>query len=191
MESPHSSDVTTILRKAAGGDDAAAAELAPLVMAELRAIAARALRRERPGHTLQPTLLADEAFMKLVGQEQISWQDRSHFFGIAARSMRRLLVDHARARSREKRGGDMERVSLENAEPAGAASSHVDLLALEDAMIRLEQLDPRQAKIVELKYFAGLTSEEIAHVLGVSIRTVDGDWAMARAWLRTQMLPGE
>ncbi|MBX7132877.1 MAG: sigma-70 family RNA polymerase sigma factor [Fimbriimonadaceae bacterium] len=193
MSDHQQADVTMLLRQANAGDAAAAEALAPLVLGELHAIAERALRRERSGHTLQPTLLADEAFMKLVGPVDVSWQDRSHFYGIAANAIRRLLVDHARAKSREKRGGGVARIPIDQAEAekADPSTSEIDLLMLDDALAKLAELDPRQARIVEFKYFAGLTSQQIAHVLGVSVRTVDGDWSMARAWLRTQLLPDE
>lgn len=189
MDQPSPEQITLLLRRAASGEGEAANALAPLVMSELRAIAARALRRERPGHTLQPTALADEAFVRLVGDARISWEDRSHFFGFAASAMRRLLVDHARARACDKRGGGAQRVALEDAQPAAPSETSLDLLALDDALTKLEELAPRQGRIVELRYFGGLTSEQIAGVLGVSVRTVDGEWAMARAWLRTQLMP--
>jgi RNA polymerase sigma-70 factor, ECF subfamily len=189
MDELTSGDVTVLLRQAAKGDNQAASALAPMVMHELKAIAERAMRRERAGHTLQPTLLADEAFVRLVGPAGgAGWENRAHFFAIAASSMRRLLVDHARSRSRQKRGGDAERVPLENVDAGDGSLSDVELLALDEALAKLETLDARQARIVELKFFAGLTSSEIAQVLSVSVRSVDGDWAMARAWLKSQLV---
>lgn len=187
MHAPETQDITRLLQLANGGDEAALDRLAPLVLKELRAIAQRAMAKERPGHTLQPTVLADEAFVRLVGEADVPWQDRAHFYGVAARVMRRMLVDHARSRAREKRGGNRARLDIDHHEPADDSRAMVDILDLEDALTRLDELDSRQARIVELKFFAGLTSEQISHVIGVSVRTVDGDWAMARAWLRLHL----
>lgn len=188
MQTPEFKDITRLLHLANEGDQTALQDLAPLVLQELRAIAQRAMARERVGHTLQPTVLADEAFVRLVGEADVPWQDRAHFYGVAANLMRRLLVDHARSRSREKRGGGRARLDIDHHEPEGGRKGPVDILDLEDALTRLSELDSRQARIVELKFFAGMTSEQISHVIGVSVRTVDGDWAMAKAWLRLQLL---
>jgi RNA polymerase sigma factor (TIGR02999 family) len=158
----------------------------PLVYSELLRAARRYMRGERPDHTLQPTALVHEAYLRLVGQREIAWQNRAHFFGVAAQLMRRILVDHARARQAEKRGGDVGMVPLEEAmvfkEEGGPA-----LLALDQALTRLNQFDPRQGRIVELRFFGGLTEEEIAAVLGVSARTIKRDWNVARAWLYNEI----
>lgn len=188
MHNSEPTDITRLLHLAKDGDESAMERLAPLVLQELRAVAQRAMAKERPGHTLQPTVLADEAFVRLVGDVDVPWQNRAHFYGVAAKVIRRLLVDHARARGREKRGGNLARLNIDHHEPEGGDSRAVDILDLEDALNRLSELDSRQARIVELKFFAGLTSEQISHVIGVSVRTVDGDWAMAKAWLRLQLL---
>ncbi|MDX2147561.1 MAG: sigma-70 family RNA polymerase sigma factor [Planctomycetota bacterium] len=189
MQAP-SVDITHMLRRASSGDPAAVEQLAPIVMHELRAIADRAMKRETPGHTLQPTLLANEAFMRLVGNDAIDWSDRSHFFALAARNIRRILVDHARARSAQKRGGGpdrLARVTLDFAEGVASRSSDLDVTDVDDALTKLAALDPRQAQVVELRFFGGLTSEQTAQLLGVSKRTVDEDWAMARAWLSLEL----
>jgi RNA polymerase sigma factor (TIGR02999 family) len=188
MHTSDPQDITELLHLANGGDVGALDRLAPLVLQELRSIAQRAMARESPGHTLQPTVLADEAFVRLVGKADVPWQDRAHFFSVAATVMRRVLVDHARTRGREKRGGGRARVDFEHHEPSDQCSAPVDILDLEDALNKLGELDQRQARIVELKYFAGMTSEQISHVLGVSVRTIDGDWAMARAWLKLRLV---
>lgn len=159
----------------------------PLVYEELRRQASRFLRKERAGHTLQTTALIHEAYIKLVGQEQVDWQNRSHFFAIASQAMRRILVDHARSRHRDKRGGAVEALPLDEAIAVGAPQPNVDLIALDEALRRLEKLDPRQAKVVELRYFSGLTNEETAKALGLSSASVRNDWTMAKAWLREQL----
>lgn len=189
MPNAESKEITRLLHLANEGQEAAVNSLAPLMLTELRAIAQRAMARERPGHTLQPTVLADEAFLRLVGEADVPWQDRAHFYSVAATVMRRILIDHARSHATEKRGGNRARLDIDHHEPADNSRSIVDILELEDALARLTELDARQARIVELKFFAGLTSEQIAHIIGVSVRTVDGDWAMAKAWLRLQLLP--
>ncbi len=179
-------DVTVILERIGEGDRAAVDELLPLVYEELRAIAERALRGERSGHTLQATALVHEAYLRLVGTERMAWQNRAHFLAAGAESIRRVLIDHARGRGREKRGGGWRRVPLEGA--GGADGGRwVDVVDLHEALARLESVSERQAKLVELRFFGGLTMEESAHVLGVSVRTVTGDWAMARAWLRREL----
>jgi len=154
----------------------------------LRRIAAGYLRRERDGHTLQPTALVNEAYMRLVDQRDVTWQNRAHFLGIAAQVMRRILVDHARARLTAKRGGGVAPITLAGAAHGGAQETDdVDLLALHDALERLAALDPEQARLVELRYFGGLTIEETAEALGVSPATVKREWALARAWLRREL----
>jgi RNA polymerase sigma-70 factor, ECF subfamily len=179
-------DITILLSGLRAGDKSAESKLMPLVYSELLRAARRYMRGERPDHTLQPTALVHEAYLRLVGQREIAWQNRAHFFGVAAQLMRRILVDHARARQAEKRGGDVGMVPLEEAmvfkEEGGPA-----LLALDQALTRLNQFDPRQGRIVELRFFGGLTEEEIAAVLGVSARTIKRDWNVARAWLYNEI----
>ncbi len=178
-------DITALLQSWKRGDQEALERLAPLVYAELRGIAARAMARERRDHTLQSTALVHEAFLRLVDQRRMDWQSRGHFFALAAHLMRRILVDHARHVSRAKRGGAAPRVSLEDAgEVAGAApAGGVDIQLLDAALRKLDALDPTQGRIVELRFFGGLTVEEAADVLDLSPRTVKRDWAVARAWL--------
>ena len=174
--------VTQLLLDWRNGDKEALDRVLPLVYGELRRLAAGYLSREGVGHTLQPTALVHEAYLRLVDQRQVDWRNRAQFLGIAASMMRRILVNHARDRRAAKRGGDAERVSLSLVDtPSGG--SDVDLIALEDALHRLAALDPRKAQVVELKFFGGLTTEEIAEVLQVSGATVEREWSFARAWL--------
>ncbi len=181
------SHVTRLLQAATQGDSAASAELIDVVYRDLRRQAQRLMRNERTNHTLQPTALVHEAFMHLIRQDRIDWQGRSHFFAVAATLMRRILVDHARRRTAARRGGGGPRVSLE--EGLGLTiESDTDVLALHDALETLATLDDRQAQVVVMRFFGGLTVPEVAAVLGVSRRTVDGDWAMARAWLKRELL---
>lgn len=183
-------EVTQLLDKYRGGDRAALDHLLPLVYKELKQIATRALRSEREGHTLQPTALVHEAYLRMVGSENVPWQNRAHFLGCAARVMRNILVDHARARIADKRGGDAQRVTLSEAF-LQADRCDVDLVALDDALSALAAFDEEKGRIVEMRFFGGLTEEEIAEVLGVSERTVRRSWTLARAWLRRAMLgPG-
>lgn len=179
--------ITQLLRDWSEGNQAALDELMPLVYDELRRQASRYLRKERQGHTLQTTALIHEAYLKLAGENEIEWQNRNHFFAIASTVMRRILVDHARTRHREKRGGNAEDIPLDDALMIGSEQKNVDLVALDEALVRLERLDRRQAKVVELRFFSGLTNEETADVLGVSNATVRNDWAMAKAWLHGQI----
>jgi len=179
---PSSAEVTALLQKWSSGDAAALDALMRLIYDDCRQIAARQLRRERPGHTLDPTALVHEMYLRLVDQRRATWENRAQFFGIAARLMRRILVDHARSRRRAKRGGSATLVSLSAAsdEPeAGAA----DVLAIDDALKRLAAIDEDQVRIVELRFFAGLTVEETAIALGRSARTVKREWRLAKAWL--------
>lgn len=180
-------DVTQILARAADGDESAIRQLLPLVYENLRSLAGDFLRRERTGHTLQPTALVHEAYVKLVGSAEIDFNDRAHFFGIAARAMRQVLTDHARGYRAAKRGGpERKRITLAGMlTPAGI--SQVDLIALDEAMEKLATVDPRQCRIVELRFLAGLGVEETAHVLGISTATVKREWRMARAWLRSEL----
>jgi RNA polymerase sigma factor (TIGR02999 family) len=159
--------------------------LAPLVYEQLRSLAEACLRRERPGHTLQPTALVHEAYLKLAGQRTAGWTSRAQFLGVAAQAMRRILVDHARARGRDKRNGG-PRIPLEDA-AALAEERAIDLVALDESLDVLATMDPQKARLVELRFFAGLTAPEAAEVLGVSLRTVERDWTMARAWLRARI----
>jgi RNA polymerase sigma-70 factor, ECF subfamily len=175
-------EVTRLLGELASGTTGAANRLATLVYDELHIIAVAAMRREDDGHTWQPTELVHEAFMRLVGQQRVAWQNRHHFFGIASQAMRRLLVDHARARRQQKRDGG-ERVTL-TSDVAGAQAQDVDILELNDALDRLAELDQRQAKVVELRYFGGLSVQETAETLEISEATVKRDWTIARAFLR-------
>lgn len=168
------------------GDQAALDKLMPLVYDELRRLANNYLRREAAGHTLQPTALVNEAYLKLVGQKT-NWQNRAHFFAISAKLMRRILVDHARQRQAAKRGGSQQqRISITSAETIMKQPA-IDLLALNEALDELATMDTQQGRIVELKFFGGLSIEETAEVLGISHATVERDWKMARAWLRRQL----
>ncbi|MBK9062781.1 MAG: sigma-70 family RNA polymerase sigma factor [Acidobacteria bacterium] len=185
MAADPSSDVTRMLREWSAGDPSAADRLLPVVYAELRRLAAGYLKRERTGHTLQPTALVNEAWMKLAGQNA-PWQNRAHFLGVAAGAMRRILVDHARRRQAQKRGGSELRVTLTDAAAPGGGSE-IDLVRLDEALERLAALDERQAKMVTMRFFAGLTVEETAEALGVSEKTVKRDWAAAKAYLHREL----
>jgi RNA polymerase sigma factor (TIGR02999 family) len=184
MASPH--DVTALLADWSRGNRSALNQLLPLVYAELRHIAARQLGRERVGHTLQPTALVHEVYLRLVDQRQVDWQNRAHFFGVAAQIMRRILVDHARRHSAAKRGEGVRCVSVDDAHEV-AASNEIPILALDHALDRLEKIDSELAKIVELRAFGGLTIEEAAHVLKVSPSTAKRDWRTATAWLKREL----
>lgn len=179
---PAREDVTVLLAELTRGNDQAARRLIPLVYDELRRLAGGYMRRERSDHTLQATALVHEAYLKLVEQRSVDWQGRAHFFGIAAQMMRRILIDHARAHLREKRGGGEEMVPLDEGLVFSPQQSS-ELLKLEESLERLTALDPRQGKIVELRFFGGLTVEETAEVLGISPKTVKRDWSVAKAWL--------
>jgi RNA polymerase sigma factor (TIGR02999 family) len=174
-----------LLAEWSAGDQAALERLMPLIYDELRRLARARLRRERPGHLLQTTALVNEAYLKLVDQRQVRWQNRSHFFAIAARLMRRILVDHARRHAAAKRGGAAEPVTLSNV-PEWPAS-RLDVVAVDTALVRLAELDPRQSRIVELRVFGGLTADETAEVLDISPRTVRREWTLAKAWLYRQI----
>jgi RNA polymerase sigma factor (TIGR02999 family) len=184
-------EVTAALAAWSAGDRAALARVLPQIYEELRAIAAQHLRKERQGHTLQATALVHEAFLRLSGRERVHVEARVQFFAVAAQAMRRVLVDHARRRQAEKRGGHESPVPLtEVAEAELNTSQQVDLLDVDDALVRLAALDPRQAQVVELRFFAGMEIEEIAAALDVSVSTVQREWRMARAWLRHQLAGG-
>jgi RNA polymerase sigma-70 factor, ECF subfamily len=182
-------DVTVLLAELTKGNEEAASKLIPLVYAELRRLAGSYMRRERSDHTLQATALVHEAYLKLVDQRFVDWQSRSHFFGIAAQVMRRILVDHARGHLREKRGGGQRAVPIDEA-LVFAPEQSLDLVKLDQALERLTKLDPRQGKIVELRFFGGLTVEQTAELLGVSPKTVKRDWSMAKAWLHGDLKQG-
>ena len=179
-------DITALLHRVAGGDRSAAGEVVPLIYDELRRLAVHFMARERPDHTLQTTALVHEAYFRLVDQRQASWNNRAHFYGAAAGVMRRILVDHARARRAEKRGGGARQVPLEDA--LGAATEHPEeVLRLDMALTRLAELSPRQVRVVELRFFGGLSVEETAAALAVSPKTVKRDWNVARAWLHREL----
>jgi len=185
MQSPEG--ITQLLIDWGNGDQAALEKLMPLVYGELRRLATNYLYRERAGHTLQPTALVNEAYLKLVGQRNAKWQNRAQFFAISAQAMRRILVDHARRHTAEKRGGsEQQRLSITSAEDL-ISQPAVDLLALNEALDELEKMDPQQSRIVELKFFGGLSITETAEVLGVGHATVEREWKSARAWLRSRL----
>ena len=184
---PASGDITLLLQQAASGDARATERLADQVYAELRRIAGALMAHERRDHTLQPTVIAGEAYLNLVEQRDRNWQNRAHFFAVAAQAMRRLLVDYGRRRQTQKRGaGAVEHIEVD---PPAADSSRPfeELLAVNEVLDRLAGIDPRQARIVELRYFGGLTEEETAEVLKISTRTVKRDWTVARAWLYAEL----
>ena len=194
---PNSRGITALLQAWGRGEQAALDELLPLVYGQLRRQAARYLRAQPLGHTLQTTALVHEAYLRLVGTERpgTDWSGRAHFFGVAARSMRSILVDHARARRAAKRGGGAHALTLSAADAAGAraneeAGSEVDVVALDEALARMAAMDARQAQVVELRYFGGLSIEETAGVLGVSHATVEREWRTARLWLRRELRAG-
>lgn len=182
METPSSANVTKLLLEWGDGDKEALNKLIPLVHAELRRMAARQMRRERPGHTLQTTALVDEVYLKLIDQKNVRWQNRAHFFSIAARLMRRILVDHARKRARVRHGGTFQKISL-NDSTILQQERAVELVALDDALSRLAEFDTQKSRIVEMKFFGGLTAEEIAEVEQVSTRTIEREWRKAKVWL--------
>jgi RNA polymerase sigma factor (TIGR02999 family) len=186
-----SREITRMLQEWSGGKQEALDALLPLVYAELHRQASRYLRRERRDHTLQTTALIHEAYLKLIDQRDVDWQNRAHFFGIAAQAMRRILVDYAKARHRAKRGGIGEDLPLEAAALAVSEEKSIDLVALDEALTRLAGFDERQARIVELRYFSGLSIEETAEVLRISPATVKSDWNVAKAWLRHEIMRAE
>jgi RNA polymerase sigma factor (TIGR02999 family) len=180
-------NVTELLRQWNDGNSDVADELLPLVYDELRRRAAAYMRRERKNHTLQPTALVHEAYLKLAGQHDARWNDREHFYAIASQVMRRILVDHAKSRHRQKRGGSNEDLPLEEALLAGADATNVDLIALDEALTKLARLDPDQERLVELRYFGGLSLEDAAKTLNISRATAAREWQIARAWLHREM----
>jgi RNA polymerase sigma-70 factor (ECF subfamily) len=178
-------DVTQLLKAMTSGDPSAADHLLPLVYAELHRLAAAYMRRERQDHTLQPTALINEAYLRLAG-EDVNWQNREHFIGVAANVMRRVLVDYARAHKAEMRGGGLRRVELDEGVAISAERSE-EVLSLDEALNRLMELNPRQARVVELRYFGGLSVDQIASILAIAPRSVKRDWALARIWLFKQL----
>jgi RNA polymerase sigma-70 factor (ECF subfamily) len=183
----HGGEITRLLEELRAGDTAAVEALMPLVYNELRRQARHYLAQERRGHSLQPTALVHEVYLRLFGNATIQWQNRAHFFAIAAQVMRRILVDHARSRRADKRGGSWGKVSLDEA-MIGSFPNPDDFLILDEVMNRLAKLDHRQSRIVELRFFGGLSEEEIAEILGISSRTVKREWRLARAWLYDQLM---
>jgi RNA polymerase sigma factor (TIGR02999 family) len=181
------SEVTGLLIAWGKGEPQAAERLLPAIYDELHRQAARAMRRENVGHTLQATALVHEAYMRLVDQDRVEWRNRAHFFGIAAQLMRRILVDHARGRLADKRGGGAHHVTLSDVNAAADRGDDLDVLALHEALERLAALDAQQARVVELRYFGGMNIEETAEALDISPATVKREWAMARAWLRREL----
>jgi RNA polymerase sigma factor (TIGR02999 family) len=179
-------NITDLLVSYGRGDKESLDKLMPVVYDELRRQAARYLRREQAGHTLQTTALIHEAYVRLVDQRNVQWQNRAHFFGIAAQMMRRILVDHARTKKRAKRGGSDIRVSLDDATVA-VKGQDLDVVAVDEALTRLEKIDEQQSRVVELRFFSGLTVEETAEVMGISPATVKREWSMARAWLHREL----
>jgi RNA polymerase sigma factor (TIGR02999 family) len=203
MNEPRDARVTQLLVSWSAGDQRALGELMPLVYGELRRLAERQLRGERPNHTLQRTALVNEAYLRLINQRHVNWQSRAQFIGLAAQLMRRILIDHARTKRRAKRGGGVAPVSLDQTgvvlgapDEEGnraealefAADPTVDLSAIDAVLKRLEAIDPKQGRIVELRFFGGLSIEETAEVVGVSPATVKREWALARAWLRRELV---
>ena len=189
MAAPGGHDITRLLLAWSEGDDDALGQLAPLVEAELLRLARHYLRGERPGHTLQPTALVNEAYLRLLDWRKLSWQNRAHFMGIAANMMRRILVDHARRHRFLKRGGDVVKVSLD-AGRLGSLERDPDLVALDEALTRLAELDHRKSQVVELRFFGGLSVEEAAEVMKISPRTVKREWSLAQAWLHCELTGG-
>ena len=189
VQVPGGEDITGLLLDWGSGNREALDKLTPLVYNELRALAARQLRGERPDHTLQSTALVHEAYLKLVDQQRVQWHDRDHFFAVAAQVIRHILVSHARARNASKRGGGKTMVAFD--ESLGVTTRpEMDLIALEDALAGLSQIDPQQGRIVELRFFGGLSIEGTARVLGISPATVKRDWNLARAWLHRELSRG-
>jgi RNA polymerase sigma-70 factor, ECF subfamily len=183
MESP---EITQLLAKASEGDKSSENQLLSLVYEELRRLAASYMRRERADHTLQPSALVNEAYLKMIGSDSLSWESRGQFYAAAARTMRNILIDYARGHTASKRGGIQQRVELHEG-IAFVEGQAEEILAIDEALEKLKSLDPRQSEIVELRYFAGLSVEETAAALGISERTVKRDWSVARAWLQAEL----
>jgi RNA polymerase sigma factor (TIGR02999 family) len=192
VENDSTADVTRLLHHAAAGKSAATQDLFDAVYDQLRQIARRRMAEERNDHTLQPTALVHEAYLRLVGDQQIRWNSRAHFYGAAARAMRRILVEHARRRARPKHGGDRERIPLSQSPGQIAVAPPSDeILAVDEALSRLEAADPRKGTIVNLRYFAGLTAEQTARVVGVSVGTIEREWRFIKSWLQLELTERE
>jgi len=187
---PDEGNLTALLHDWREGDRAALDRLTPLVYDELRRIAHRYVQREREGHTLQTTALVNEAYLRLAGQQKVAWQNRAHFFAVTAQVMRHILIDHARRRRYTKHGGEIQQVSIEDASVM-AEQRAADLIALDEALVELAKLDPRKSRVVELRYFGGLSLEETAEVVDVSLMTVRRDWRAAKAWLYKKVMSDE
>lgn len=187
MEKGSSNEVTLILARIESGSDSAAAELLPLLYKELRALAGSYFRMASPDHTLQPTALVHEAFIKLAGPQEAGWQSRAHFFAVAAKAMRQILASHAQKKKTAKRSGGKHRVTLSGLATPSDAESEIDLADLDDALSKLATRSPRKARIVEMRFLAGLNENEIAHVLGVSVSTIQREWRITRAFLECEL----
>jgi RNA polymerase sigma factor (TIGR02999 family) len=185
-----STDVTTLLIDWSNGDRSALDRLMPLVYDQLRRMAARYMHQENPGHTLQSTALVHEAYFKLIDQDRVQWRNRAQFFGVAAQMIRRILVDHARTAKAQKRGGPAQKLSLDEAMDA-PEMRELDLIALDDALVTLAEIDPQQSRVIEMRFFAGLTVEETAEALDISPATVKRDWVTAKAWLFRELNAAE
>jgi|SRR5215510_3284524 len=190
METPSSQEVTRLLVAWRNGDQEALERLTPLVYVELHRLAHRCMRRERPDHILQTSALVNEVFLRLIDYPQIDWRDRAHFFRLAAQMMRQILIDHARSQARNKRGGGLHQVSFEETAIVSEERA-AELIALDDALNALATFDLDKSRIVELRFFGGLTNEEVGEVMGLSLRTVEREWRKARAWLRRAISKGE
>jgi len=189
MTTSSSPEVTRLLLAWRNGDQEALERLTPLVYGELRRMAHRFMRRERPDHTLQSSALVNEAYIRLIDCRQVGWQNRAHFFGIAAQMMRQILIDHARSHARAKRGGALRQVSFEETALVSEERA-AELIALDDALTALAALDLSKSRIVELRFFGGLTNEEVGEVMGMSLRTIEREWRKAKAWLRRAISKG-
>jgi RNA polymerase sigma-70 factor (ECF subfamily) len=189
MQSSAPGEVTVLLKQLRSGDSDAASKLVPIVLQELRCLAQLYMRGERPGHTLQPTALVNEAYLRLVGDQARDWRNRAHFIGVTASIMRRILIDHARRKQAAKRGAGEQALELQEYRDALSHEQAEELIALNAALDRLETLNPRQRQVVELRYFGGLSLDETAEALGTSTVTVKRDWVAARAWLKGQVRP--
>lgn len=186
MENRNDADITVLLKSWSEGNDQALDELVPVVYDELRRMARRYMSGQNVAHTLQTTALIHEAYLKLVGRRELEWASRDHFFAVAARAMRHVLVDHARARNREKRGGAARAIELDEAAVVFNQQSD-QVVALDEALVRLAELDPRKAQVVELRYFGGMSIDEVSSVLGVSAPTINRDWSFAKVWLLREL----